>query len=72
MKFENVMLEELTAVSAIDGRYAKHTKALRGYFSEFALIYHRWRMEILYLLALDDHLKEQGIIKMPPFTKVQR
>ena len=72
MKFENVMLEELTAVSAIDGRYAKHTKALRGYFCEFALIYHRWRMEILYLLALDDHLKEHGIIKMPPFTQVQR
>ena len=45
-------LSPLTAVSPIDGRYAGKTAALRGYFSEHALIRYRVRVEVAYLRAL--------------------
>lgn len=42
----------LLAVSPIDGRYASKTAALRQYFSEFALIRNRVRVEVEYFIAL--------------------
>ena len=42
----------LTAISPIDGRYASQTKALAGYFSEYALIRYRVLIEIAYFKAL--------------------
>ena len=36
----------LLAVSPIDGRYARQTEPLREYFSEYALIRYRVRIEI--------------------------
>ncbi len=42
----------LMAVSPIDGRYASKTATLREYFSEFALIRNRVRVEIEYFIAL--------------------
>ncbi len=45
-------LESLTAVSPIDGRYHTSTKVLASYFSEFALIKYRLRVEIEYFIAL--------------------
>lgn len=42
----------LLAVSPIDGRYAAKTAALRQYFSEFALIRNRVRVEVEYFIAL--------------------
>lgn len=42
----------LLAVSPIDGRYASKTDALKAYFSEFALIKYRVRVEIEYFIAL--------------------
>ena len=42
----------LLAVSPIDGRYAGQTAVLRNYFSEFALIRYRVRVEIEYFIAL--------------------
>ncbi|MCD8206921.1 MAG: adenylosuccinate lyase, partial [Bacteroidales bacterium] len=45
-------LTSLSAVSPLDGRYAAQTEALRGYFSEFALIRYRIRVEIEYFIAL--------------------
>lgn len=42
----------LMAVSPIDGRYASKTAPLREYFSEFALIRNRVRVEIEYFIAL--------------------
>ena len=39
-------LTPLTAVSPVDGRYAGKTESLREYFSEFALIRYRVRVEI--------------------------
>lgn len=46
------MLNPLTAISPIDGRYYAQTEALSGYFSEFALIRYRVRVEIEYFMAL--------------------
>ena len=42
----------LTAVSPIDGRYHSKVADLAGYFSEFALIRYRVRVEIEYFIAL--------------------
>ncbi|MDE6872033.1 MAG: adenylosuccinate lyase [Bacteroidales bacterium] len=42
----------LLAVSPADGRYARQTGPLREYFSEYALIRYRVRVEIEYFIAL--------------------
>ena len=44
----------LMAVSPIDGRYSGKTEPLKEYFSEFALIRYRIRVEIEYFIALCD------------------
>ena len=45
-------LSLLTAISPIDGRYRGKTEPLAEYFSEFALIRYRIRVEIEYFIAL--------------------
>lgn len=45
----------LEAISPIDGRYARQTKELSNYFSEFALIRYRVFVEIQYFIALTNH-----------------
>ena len=47
-----MMLNDLTAVSPIDGRYHSKTKDFGAYFSEYALIKYRVRVEIEYFIAL--------------------
>ena len=42
----------LLAVSPVDGRFASKSEPLRAYFSEFALIRYRIRVEIEYFIAL--------------------
>ena len=42
----------LMAVSPVDGRYSRQTEPLREYFSEYALIKYRVRLEIEYFIAL--------------------
>ena len=42
----------LLAVSPVDGRYSRQTESLREYFSEYALIRYRVRVEIEYFIAL--------------------
>ncbi|MCM1300808.1 MAG: adenylosuccinate lyase [Alistipes senegalensis] len=46
------MLETLTAISPVDGRYRTKTERLADYFSEAALIRYRVRVEIEYFIAL--------------------
>ncbi len=48
----NFEFSPLTAVSPIDGRYHGKTEALSNYFSEFALIKYRIRVEVEYFIAL--------------------
>ena len=47
-----MLLSPLTAISPIDGRYRSKTESLDGYFSEYALIRYRVRVEIEYFIAL--------------------
>lgn len=46
------MLNTLTAISPIDGRYYPSTEKLSAYFSEYGLIRYRIRIEIEYFIAL--------------------
>jgi adenylosuccinate lyase len=59
----------LTALSPLDGRYAAKVDALRGCFSEFALIRQRVRVEIAWLRALAD---EPAIREVPAFSDAAR
>lgn len=45
-------LDALTAISPIDGRYRNKTEALAAYFSEYALMRYRVRVEIEYFITL--------------------
>ena len=45
-------LDTLTAISPIDGRYRGKTEPLAAYFSEYALIRYRVRVEIEYFISL--------------------
>ena len=45
-------LNDLTAISPVDGRYRSKTDSLAAYFSEFALIRYRVQVEIEYFIAL--------------------
>jgi adenylosuccinate lyase len=45
----------LTAISSVDGRYARHTEALRDFFSEFGLIRYRVHVELAWFQALAGH-----------------
>ena len=54
-----MQLQELTAISPIDGRYRSKVQPLSNYFSEFALIKYRIRVEIEYFIALANAGVEQ-------------
>ncbi|HPD87743.1 MAG TPA: lyase family protein, partial [Proteiniphilum sp.] len=45
-------LNQLTAISPVDGRYRNKTGELSAYFSEYALIRYRVKVEIEYFIAL--------------------
>ena len=47
-------LNSLTAISPIDGRYRSQLSQLSNYFSEYALIRYRVRVEVEYLIALSE------------------
>jgi adenylosuccinate lyase len=55
----------LTALSPLDGRYRSKVSALSEYFSEFALIRQRIRIEVAWLIALAD---EPGVAEVPAFS----
>jgi len=58
-------LNALTALSPLDGRYGSKTASLRDYFSEYALIKYRVRVEIEWLKAL---AAEPTIAEVPAFS----
>jgi adenylosuccinate lyase len=58
-------LSPLTALSPLDGRYVRSLEPLRSHFSELALIRHRVRIEVEWLLALGA---EPGIVEVAPFA----
>ena len=58
-------LSPITALSPLDGRYQDRLSLLRQYFSEFALIRYRVKVEIEWLKALSN---AEGIAEVPPFS----
>ncbi len=47
-----MILNQLSAISPVDGRYRNATESLAKYFSEYALIQYRVRVEIEYFIQL--------------------
>ncbi|HNW99564.1 MAG TPA: adenylosuccinate lyase [Bacteroidales bacterium] len=66
-------LEELTAISPVDGRYRKHTESLANYFSEFALIRYRVFVEVEYFISLCEiPLPQLKSFKKEDFKKLRK
>ncbi|MDD4516209.1 adenylosuccinate lyase [Massilibacteroides sp.] len=53
-----MMLSTLTAISPVDGRYRNKTACLAAYFSEYALIKYRVRIEIEYFIVLSKYIPQ--------------
>ena len=53
-----MILSSLTAISPVDGRYRNKAENLAAYFSEYALIKYRVRVEIEYFIALSEYLPQ--------------
>jgi len=65
-------LDNLTAISPVDGRYRRATEALACYFSEYALIRYRVRVEVEYFIALCRlPLPELGSVKEETFEALR-
>jgi adenylosuccinate lyase len=60
-----MQLNNLTAISPIDGRYRKKLEVLSNYFSEFALIKYRVFVEIQYFIALWE-------LEIPQLSKLSK
>lgn len=56
----------LTAISPLDGRYARHTRTLTECFSEYALIHHRVIVEVEWFKALAAEPAIREVPKLSP------
>lgn len=63
-----MQIDTLYSISPIDGRYYDKVKNLSWYFSEYALMKYRVRVEVLYLLALS----ELSLKNFPTLTPQQK
>ena len=59
-----MQLSSLTAISPVDGRYNKNTLQLAQYFSEYALIKYRLKVEIEYFITLSEKKFFKADIKL--------
>ncbi len=74
----------LHALSPLDGRYEKETSPLRGFFSEFAYLRSRARLELDFLTALSkigicpppslslDNFTDEDALKIQEYEKITR
>ena len=60
----------LQAISPVDGRYRSKTSNLEVYFSEFALIRYRVKVEVLYFIALCDAIPNLTTVDKHLFDKL--
>ena len=67
-----MILSALTAISPVDGRYRGKTEALASYFSEFALIRYRVRVEAEYFCALAEVLPQLEAANRPEIHEALR
>ena len=58
-------LSTLTAISPVDGRYRSKADNLAAYFSEYALIRYRVRVEVEYFIALSAFLPQLKELDTP-------
>jgi adenylosuccinate lyase len=67
-------LHQLTAISPVDGRYRRVTNSFDAYFSEFALIKYRVKVEVEYFIALCElplpQLKSVDKSSFPALRKI--
>ncbi len=66
-KAKQMELNELTAISPVDGRYRNKSEALSKYFSEFGLIKYRVKVEVEYFIALC----KAGVPQLSELTEAQ-
>jgi adenylosuccinate lyase len=59
-------LDQLTAVSPLDGRYGNKTRSLRAIVSEYGLIRFRVTIEVEWLIFLAAHAKLPELAKLKP------
>lgn len=59
-----MVLDKLSALSPLDGRYASKLDELRMTFSEFGLIKQRFKVEVHWLIKLSDHPEIEEIHKL--------
>lgn len=57
-----MVLSTLTAISPVDGRYRDKAIDLAAYFSEYALIKYRVKVEIEYFILLTDYLPQLNVL----------
>ncbi len=67
-----MILNSLSAISPIDGRYRRQVESLAPFFSEFGLIHYRVRVEIEYFIALCElPLPQLESFDKSPFEKLR-
>lgn len=66
-----MQLDSLTAISPIDGRYRNKTEELGNYFSEFALINYRVRVEVEYFIALCNEVPQLKEVSPSVFEQLR-
>ncbi len=65
-------LTQLTAISPVDGRYRRQCASLDNYFSEYALIRYRVKVEVEYFIALcESGLEALGAVRAAVFEKLR-
>src|SRR5690606_2362366 len=64
-QFPHMSLSSLNALSPIDGRYARQTRALVPYFSEYGLIRYRVLVEVRWLQQL---AALPGVVEVPALS----
>ncbi|MCC8094253.1 MAG: adenylosuccinate lyase, partial [Tannerellaceae bacterium] len=60
-----MVLSTLTAISPVDGRYRNKAEGLAAYFSEYALIKYRVKVEIEYFITLAEFLPQLQSLMTP-------
>ena len=66
-------IDSLKAISPIDGRYNNKTSILQNYFSEYALIKYRVRVEIEYFIALcNNQITELNHFSSDKFVQLRK
>ena len=68
-----MLLNNLTAISPVDGRYSSKTVELRPFFSEFALMKYRLRVEIEWFifLSLEKNIKDLPLLSKNEIKKLR-